>query len=92
MSEMTARPHQSRGALVALLFALVAIALYIAAGTVDDGFYALTGIAGLIAAIAGARARRGPGRRVALAAMVVGGLFAVAVFVFTVIWGIGQLV
>jgi len=92
MSEITARSHPSRGALVALLFVLVAVALYIAAGAVDDGLYLWAGIAGLIAAIAGARARRGPGRRVALAAMVVGGLFAAAVFVFTVIWGIGQLV
>lgn len=92
MSEITAHPHTSRGALVALLFVLAAVALYVAAGAVDDAFYALAGIAGLIAAIAGARARRGPGRTIALGAMIVGGLLALATAVFSVIWGIGQLV
>ena len=92
MSELTAPTHTSRGSLAALLLALAAVGLWVAAGTVNDGFYALAGIVGLVAAVAGARARRGPGRRVALAAMFVGGLLALVTVVYSVIWGIGQLV
>ena len=87
----------SRRAIASAVLAAVALISYAAASTVDDGFYAICGLLGLAGLLVGLNARRetgrsGPGARLALAGIIVGGLFAVAVGAFTAVWGISQLI
>jgi hypothetical protein len=87
----------SRLVYAALAFAVGSVAVYVLASTVDDGFYLVSGALGVVAFALGVKARRdarraGSSGRLALAAMVVGGLLGAAVIALSIVWGISQLV
>lgn len=82
---------------VALAFSVGAVVAWVLAGIVDDGLYAVSGALGIVGFGLGAKARRevrraGSSGRLALTAMIVGGLLGAAVIVATVVWGFSHLV
>jgi hypothetical protein len=94
--------HMSRGrsagrSYAALSFALAAAVVWVLAGIVDDGLYAITGVLGVAGFGLGAKVRRDERRAgshgwIALAAMILGGLLGAAVIVATIVWGLSHLV
>jgi len=82
----------NRRAVTAAVLAAITIALYAAAGTIDDSLYLLTGLVGLAAALLGVRARREGGGWPATVAIAIGGLAAVAVGIAFVAWSVSKLV
>jgi hypothetical protein len=73
----------------ALVLALSSVAVWLLAGIVDDALYAVSAAGGAVAAAAGWRTRKdrtGAKSTVALVAMIVGGLLAAEVIVFTIAW------
>ena len=100
MSDIAAsRGRASAGRLTyaAIGLAVASAAVWVLAGVVDDGLYVFTGVLGVVAFGVGLKARRDERRagsrgRLALTAMIVGGLLGGAVIVFSVVYGISHLV
>jgi hypothetical protein len=99
MSEVLAtRSRAPSGAwsYVAVGFALAAAFVWVLAGVVDDGLYAVTGVLGIAGFGAGLKGRREAKRTGArgwpsLAAIALGGLLGGAVVVFTVVYVLADL-
>ena len=99
MSDHTSghREPLSRTAFAALAFALGAVVFYVLAGGFDDGLYLVAGALGIVAFGLGLKARRearraGSHARLALTAIVVGGLLGGLVVAFSIGWGVYHLV
>lgn len=99
MSDLTApRRDASPGpwSYAAVAFAIAAAVVWVFAGIVDDGLYAITGALGVVAFGLGFKAR-GEAKRVgarqwpALAATIVGGFLGGLVIVFSVAYGVMHL-
>jgi len=73
----------------ALALALLAVATWFLAGVVDDALYPVSAAIGAVAAVAGWKTHKDEtGRKstVSLIAMIVGGLLAAEVILFTIGW------
>ncbi len=81
----------------AAALAVGAVVVWVLAGIVDDGLYVVTGVLGIVAFALGLKARRearraGSNGRLALTAMIVGGLLGAAVIVASIAYGVSHLV
>ena len=81
----------------AAMFAVGSVVVWVLAGVVDDGLYVFTGVLGIVAFGLGLKARRdarraGSNGRLALAAMIVGGLLGAAVIAALITYGVSHLV
>ncbi len=93
MIQVTEAPAVTRGrAVAAAALALAGLAAWILAGTVDDALYLVSAASGIAAVVAGWTARDGATRRLALAAVVVGGLLAAQIIVYSAVWAVSELV
>ncbi len=86
-----------RLSLAAFALALSAAATWVLAATADDALYVVVGALGISAVAVGGKARADATRagskdRLALAAIVIGGLLAALVLAFTVVWAITEVV
>jgi hypothetical protein len=87
----------SRLSLIALALGLITLVTWFVAATVNDALFLPVALVGAAAVAAGAKARRevrrgGSKGRLALAAMIVGGLPAVLVIVYSAVYGILRIV
>lgn len=87
----------SRLSYVAIAFAVASFVIWLLAGSVDQGLYIPAGVLGIVGfgvAVKARREARRAGRhgRIALAAMIVGGLVGAVVVAFTLVEGVSQLV
>lgn len=87
----------SHTSFVAFAGGLATVTLWALAASVSDALYLVAAAFGVATVVLGARARQGAKRagsrgRLALAAMIVGGLPALAVIVYSIVHGISKLV
>ena len=86
----------NRTSIAAWAGALATVVAFVVAESVSDAFYLVAMAVGIATAVLGVRARRDARRsgstgRLPLAATIVGGLPAVAVIVYSIVYGISKL-
>jgi len=92
MTDLASPSVTTRGRFVpaaALVLALSAVAVWFLAGIIDDALYPVSATVGAVAAAAGWKTRKdrtGEKSTRALVAMIVGGLVAAQVILFTIAW------